>query len=96
MLKDITYEYVDKSLLDRPKKGFGVPLNLWLRKYLTDELNAFMDKDRIVKQGIFNYDTLQRMNKMVDKSTKSVYSTLVWSYYVFQRWYQCYIEDLWN
>ena len=96
ILKDIAYDYIDKTLLDRPKQGFGVPLNLWLREYLTEEMNAFMDRDKVIKQGIFDYDTLKWIDEMVDKSTKSVYSTLMWSYYVFQRWYQFYVEDLWK
>ena len=30
ILKDIVHEYVPKSLLDRPKRGFSIPLNKWL------------------------------------------------------------------
>ncbi|MDE6319822.1 MAG: asparagine synthase (glutamine-hydrolyzing), partial [Lachnospiraceae bacterium] len=31
ILKDIAYDYIPRELLERPKKGFGVPLDKWLR-----------------------------------------------------------------
>ena len=96
ILKDIAYGYIDKSLLDRPKKGFGVPLNLWLRKYLADDIRMFLDKEKVAKQGIFDYEVLMKINEMTFVSQKSAYSTIMWSYYVFQRWYQYYVEDLWK
>ena len=30
-VKDIAYDYISKELLDRPKQGFGVPIDEWLR-----------------------------------------------------------------
>ncbi len=30
ILKDIAYDYIPRELLDRPKVGFGVPLDKWL------------------------------------------------------------------
>ena len=36
ILKDIAYDYIPKELLERPKVGFGVPLDKWLRGPLRD------------------------------------------------------------
>lgn len=38
ILKDIAYDYIPKELLDRPKVGFGVPLDKWLRGPLKEQL----------------------------------------------------------
>jgi len=38
MLKDILYKYIPQELLDRPKKGFAVPLKKWFRKELKEVL----------------------------------------------------------
>jgi len=38
ILKDILYKYVPKNLIDRPKKGFSVPLKYWFRDELKDML----------------------------------------------------------
>lgn len=96
ILKDLAYEYVPKELLDRPKKGFGVPLRKWLRSVLKEEIENFARPEMLKKQGIFHADAIQRLRYMQEKSDKIVYSSILWSFYVFQRWYQYYIEDLWT
>lgn len=95
ILKDITYQYVPKELLDRPKKGFGVPLRKWLRTVLKDEIAKYADSTKLKKQDIFDSNAVQELIKKQEKSDKIVYSSILWSFYVFQKWYQMYIEDLW-
>ncbi len=43
ILKDILYKYVPKELIDRPKKGFAVPLKHWFRDELKDILYSKID-----------------------------------------------------
>ena len=50
--------------------------------------------DRLKKQGIFRPDGMQRLIAMQDKSDKIVYSSLLWSFYVFQMWYNEYIDKI--
>ena len=95
ILKDITYDYVDRKLLDRPKKGVGVSLALWMRTYLYDRLCEYARTDVLQKQGIFNGDEIWKFIYMLKKSNKSVYNSMMWFFFVFQNWYQHYIEDLW-
>ncbi|MDD6628222.1 MAG: asparagine synthase (glutamine-hydrolyzing) [Lachnospiraceae bacterium] len=95
LLKELTYEYVPKDLLDRPKKGFGVPLRKWLRTVLKSEIVHFSEPKILKQQGIFDSDGIARLIEKQAKSDKIVYSSLLWSFYVFQKWYQTYIEDLW-
>lgn len=96
ILKDITYELVPKALLDRPKKGFGVPLAKWLRDELHEPLLQYARTDILKRQGIFNPDKIQEFILKLDKSEVSLYNSILWSFYVFQMWYQVYVEDLWN
>lgn len=91
ILKEITYRYVPKELLDRPKNGFGVPLRKWLRTVLKDEIDATALK----KQDIFDPKAVQNLIIKQEKSDKIMYSSMLWSFYVFQKWYQMYMEDLW-
>ncbi|WP_075721214.1 asparagine synthase (glutamine-hydrolyzing) [Roseburia sp. 499] len=96
ILKDITYDYVPKELLDRPKQGFGVPLALWMRTILYEDLCRYAEPEKLEKQGIFRSEEIWKFINMVSKSNKSVYNSVLWSFYVFQKWYQEYVEDLWN
>lgn len=96
ILKDITYGYVDRELLERPKKGFGVPLRLWLTTYLKDELNRYADPRILKKQELFDPGYVRNLIDDMNRSDKTIYSTLTWNFYVFERWYKEYIEDLWD
>lgn len=98
ILKDIAYEYIPKELLDRPKKGFGVPLDKWLRGPLSEQLLDMTSRDFVTKQGIFDADFLCDMIQVYMKhgdagpATGANYSKLMWSYFVFQQWYNCYMK----
>ncbi len=97
ILKDITHDYVPKKLVDRPKMGFSVPLAKWLRGYLYDEVMSYLDKKYVEEQGIFNYEYLHKFCEPFlvkigfDKKQKDfnelINSEIIWSYYLFQRWY---------
>lgn len=97
ILKDIAYDYIPKELLDRPKVGFGVPLDKWLRGPLKEQLVDMIDRDFLVRQGIFDSDYV--INLITDylqngdggPATGRNYSKLTWSYFVFQQWYRHYI-----
>ncbi len=95
ILKDIAYDHVDRSLLDRPKQGFGVPLALWLRTYLKDELKMYSDPVYLKRQGLFNPDGIQWLTEGLNNTDKTIYSTMLWAFYVFQRWFRMYMEDIW-
>ena len=98
ILKDIAYDYIPKELLDRPKVGFGVPLDKWLRGPLKEQLVDMIDKDFLVNQGIFDSDYVIHMitdylqNGDGGPATGRNYSKLTWSYFVFQQWYQHYMK----
>ena len=91
ILKDILYDFVPKKMMERPKNGFGVPLGKWLRTFLKEEINRVSQKEYLEKQGIFDYDVVQELIALVDKSDKKPYPKILWAFYVFQIWYARYI-----
>lgn len=98
ILKDIAYDYIPKALLDRPKVGFGVPLDKWLRGPLREQLLSMADRDFLIRQGIFDADYLCNMLDIymehgdAGPATGGNYSKLLWSYFVFQQWYRHYMQ----
>lgn len=97
ILKDIAYDYIPKELLDRPKVGFSVPLDKWLRGPLKKQLLAMSDSDYLNRQGIFDAAFMhQFLAEYIETgdagpSSGKNYSRIVWAYYVFQKWYQEYV-----
>lgn len=96
ILKDIAYEYIPKELLDRPKVGFGVPLDKWLRGPLKEQLMDMCSRDYLRKQGIFDADFVADMIEDYVRTgdggpaTGANYSKLTWSFFTFQQWYRAY------
>ncbi len=98
ILKDIAYDYIPGELLDRPKKGFSVPLNKWMRGPLREQLCEMSEHSFVKKQGIFDADFISDMLQTYMKygdggpATGANYSRLLWAYFVFQQWYSRYIK----
>ncbi len=96
ILKDIAYDYIPRNLLDRPKVGFGVPLDKWLRGPLKEQLLDYSSYDFLARQDIFDAgyvsDMIGKYVKTGDAgpATGANYSKLTWSFFVFQQWYQKY------
>ena len=98
ILKDIAYDYIPRQLLDRPKVGFSVPLDKWLRGPLKEQLLDMCSADYLKRQGIFHADYvnsfLQQYLQKGDKGsgTGGNYSRMVWALFAFQQWYQTYMR----
>lgn len=96
ILKDILKEYISYDLFDRPKMGFGVPIRRWLNTVLHDRLILYSDDEIIKRQGIFDSEGIKWLIRMTMKKANYRYYSTLWCFFVFQMWYQMYIEDLWS
>jgi asparagine synthase (glutamine-hydrolysing) len=96
ILKDIAYDYIPKELLERPKTGFGVPMDNWLRGPLKEALLDYSSTAFLKKQGIFDAEYVSRfinnyvVNGDAGPSTGANFSKIAWSFYIFQQWYNYY------
>ncbi|MBQ3104529.1 MAG: 7-cyano-7-deazaguanine synthase, partial [Lachnospiraceae bacterium] len=92
ILKRLAYEYIPRPLLDRPKKGFSVPLDGWLRGPLREQLLSFSEKEYLERQGIFHpVYTTEFVRRYMEKGDGGAgsgenYSRLLWAYLMFQKW----------
>jgi asparagine synthase (glutamine-hydrolysing) len=87
ILKEIVHEYIPKSMMDRPKTGFSIPINKWLRNDLSYLLDEYLSHDAIKESGIFNENfLLKEVRKFKDK--KMHYSTNIWYILMFQMWFK--------
>lgn len=97
ILKDLAYDYIPRELLERPKTGFGVPMDKWLRGPLKDQLLDYSNVDYLKKQGIFDADFVSKyidnyiVNGDAGPATGANYSKIAWSFYIFQQWYERYL-----
>jgi len=54
ILKEILQDYLPNNLIDRPKKGFSVPMGTWLRGPLRDWSESLLNEQEIKEEGIFD------------------------------------------
>lgn len=91
IIKDILHSMVPQKLLDRPKKGFGLPLDEWFKtdlKYLFDE-HVF--NFNFEKQQIFNGEYVRnRVSNFIDGSHEDW--DFAWHMLVFQMWYKRWLN----
>ena len=92
ILKELAYDYIPKEMLSGPKRGFGVPLAKWLRGPLKKEIRQYSDAEFLRKQELFNPEGVQRLIQTQEHENKIIYSAILWSFYMFQRWWEEFIQ----
>jgi len=86
-LKQLMKDKLPKNIINRPKKGFGLPVAKWITNELKDFTFNLLNEQTIKKQGIFNY---LEIKKILDEhlNKKADYRKKLWTLLMFQQWYQ--------
>ncbi|MBI4309966.1 MAG: asparagine synthetase B, partial [Candidatus Omnitrophica bacterium] len=74
------------SLLNRPKRGFEMPISQWLKRDLKFLIDEHLAEDRIKKQGIFHYPPIKQLISDLFSNCADT-SWQLWNLIVFQAWY---------
>lgn len=85
VLRDVLYRYVPRDMMERPKKGFSIPIAKWLLEpELRDWAEGLLNKDRISQQGILDADVVEKI--WTDFTERGIYRVQIWYILMFQLW----------
>ena len=86
ILRDLLFRYVPRELVDRPKRGFGVPLDSWFRGPLREWAEDLISERTLVEQGIFDVKTVRKLWAQHLCKWRN-HSMVLWSILMFQAWW---------
>lgn len=84
-LRQILYRHVPRELMERPKMGFGVPIDRWLCGPLRSWADDLLAPDRLKRDGFFNVDAVSRIWSDT-RSGRRRFHSHVWDLLMFQAW----------
>ena len=87
ILRQLLYKYVPKELIERPKMGFAVPLDSWLRGPLRDWAEGLLSEKTINEAGFINHDVVERRWKE-HLSGKRNWQYLIWNILMLHSWHR--------
>ena len=85
ILRQLLDRYVPRSLIERPKMGFGIPLDQWLRGPLREWAGDLLSEDRLLREGYLQPAAITRTWQAHVKGDGN-FGYRLWSLLMFQAW----------
>jgi asparagine synthase (glutamine-hydrolysing) len=89
LLRQVLYRYVPRELVERPKRGFHLPIADWLRGSLRDWAEEYLDERRLRREGILDpHEIRRKWSEHLSGATRWDYH--LWTVLMFEAWLAAY------
>ncbi|MGH9809761.1 MAG: asparagine synthetase B family protein, partial [Terriglobia bacterium] len=85
LLRQIAYRYVPKKLLERPKMGFGVPIDQWLKGPLKDWAEDLLSPSALRAAGLLKVAPIAEKWAEHQSGARN-WQHFLWNVLMFQAW----------
>ncbi len=85
LLKEVLYDHIPRDFFNRPKWGFGIPIQRWLKKDLRYLIDKYLSNEVIEKHGIVNKEIAIKIREDFLKN-RTKYNQRIWALIVLHRW----------
>lgn len=89
LLRQVLYKYLPKEMVDKPKSGFQIPLNEWLRGELKPLVLKYLDNSRL-DENIFDIGEIERIKKRFFDGVDI--GTTIWFVLMYQMWKEKWLD----
>jgi len=92
LLKSLARQYLPRDLLNRPKRGFSVPLDRWFREDLGKFADEILLDPRTHSRGLFNK---QGVRQLLENHAQGItnHGREIWMLLVTELWHRTYIDS---
>jgi asparagine synthase (glutamine-hydrolysing) len=87
ILKQIVHKHLPKEMMERPKMGFGIPVETWLGAELKDLVHEYLSEKSLSQHCLFNTEEVQKIVTDFFKGRKEKYLK-IWYLLMFQMWFE--------
>ncbi|OQW50276.1 MAG: hypothetical protein A4S09_00340 [Proteobacteria bacterium SG_bin7] len=93
ILRELLKDLLPEEIVSRPKRGFAVPLDLWLRGPLKGWVCEVLSEKSLMESGLLNPTVIRKKLDQHLSGTRN-WQYFLWDVIVFQTWFQRWVKGL--
>jgi asparagine synthase (glutamine-hydrolysing) len=87
ILKELLYKYIPREFFDRPKQGFAIPLEKWLKEEMRFLIEENLDRKVIERYELVKYEQVEALKKRFFAGENYLYNRL-WALSLLHQWFR--------
>src|SRR5439155_4199959 len=92
ILRRVASRWLPRSVVERPKRPFGVPLRAWVRKDLREMIDDLLSEKALKSRGLYNPTAVRAL---IDRDRKGAedHSHVIWNLLSREIWFRTFFDQ---